>query len=133
MPDFVAGDFRIIFNTTGSRGRPGIRAGPMASAAARPRVGFSNGSGQPGTFFELLGSGQGPVALLATKSHPPIPPYPRDATSSVQNGAVAQADLAIAAEIFEDEDDTGFRPRGPATSARLKPLRSKSVSTWWAA
>ena len=117
VPDFVAGDFRIIFNYDRIQWETGdASGGTNGLGGSSARVGFSNGSGQPGTFFELLGSGQngalldgGSPSLVGNKVPPADPSLPVGRYQFVvQNGAVAQADLAIAAEIFEDEDDTGF-------------------------
>ena len=59
MPDFAPGDFRIIFNYDRIRWETGdASGGTNGLGGSSARVGFSNGSGQPGSFFELEGSGQ---------------------------------------------------------------------------
>ena len=90
----------------------------MVSAAASARVGFSNGSGQPGTLpSSSTGSGQngafldggGPGTLFAIKSQPPIRPYPGDATSSwCRMGGLPRPISPLRLEIIEDDDVTGF-------------------------
>jgi hypothetical protein len=154
VPDFVPGDFRIIFNYDAIRWETGdASSGTNGLGGSSARVGFSNGSGQPGTFFELTGSGQngalldgGSRSLVGNRVPPADPSLPAGRYQFVvQNGAVAQADLAIAAEIFEDEDDTGFdlvvRNFGPSDAvpvlatfdlvggggrARIKSIRPRS-------
>jgi hypothetical protein len=117
VPDFVPGDFRIIFNYDRILWETGdASSGTNGLGGSSARVGFSNGSGQPGSFFELTGSGQngalldgGSRSLVGSKVPFTDPSLPVGRYQFVvQNGAVAQADLAIAAEISEDEDDTGF-------------------------
>jgi hypothetical protein len=117
VPGFVPGDFRIIFNYDPILWETGdASSGTNGLGGSSARVGFSNGSGQPGSFFELTGSGQngalldgGPRSLVGNKLPFLDPSLPVGRYQFVvQNGAVAQADLAIAAEIIEDEDDTGF-------------------------
>jgi hypothetical protein len=133
VPDFVAGDFRIIFNYDRIQWETGDASGGTNGLGGNSaRVGFSNGSGQPGTFFELLGSGQngalldgGSRSLVGNKVPPADPSLPLGRYQFVvQNGAVAQADLAIAAEILEDEDDTGFdlvvRNFGPSAATPVE-------------
>ena len=154
VPPFVPGDFRIVFNYDAIRWETGdASSGTSGLGGNSARVGFSNGSGQPGTFFELTGSGQngalldgGSRSLVGNKVPPADPSLPVGRYQFVvQNGAVAQADLAIAAEIFEDEDDTGFdlvvRNFGPSDAvpvlatfdlvggggrARIKSIRPRS-------
>src|SRR5262249_22031267 len=57
--DVGDGDFDIEFNYDSIKWETGTASGGNASCqgGASARVGFSNGSGQPGTFFELAGSG----------------------------------------------------------------------------
>jgi hypothetical protein len=117
VPPFVPGDFRIVFNYDRIQWETGdVSGGTNGLGGSSARVGFSNGSGQPGTFFELTGSGQngalldgGSRSLVGNKVPSADPSLPVGRYQFVvQNGAVAQADLAIAAEIIEDDDDTGF-------------------------
>jgi Nidogen-like len=154
VPDFVPGDFRVIFNYDAIRWETGdASGGTNGLGGSSARVGFSNGSGQPGTFFELTGSGQngalldgGSRSLVGNKVPSADPSLPVGRYQFVvQNGAVAQADLAIAAEIIEDDDDTGFdlvvRNFGPSDAipvlatfdlvggggrARIKSIRPRS-------
>jgi hypothetical protein len=127
VPEFAPGDFRIIFNYDRIRWETGDASGGSACRADAPpasdglggcsaRVGFSNGSGQPGTFFELRGSGENGAlldgranSLVGNRVPPADTSLPRGRYQFVvQNGAVAQADLAVAAEAFEDGDDFVF-------------------------
>jgi Nidogen-like len=117
LSGFAPGDFRIIFNYDRILWETGdASSGTNGLGGSSARVGFSNGSGQPGSFFELTGSGQngalldgGSRSLVGSKVPFTDPSLPVGRYQFVvQNGAVAQADLAIAAEISEDEDDTGF-------------------------
>lgn len=117
VPDFAAGDFRIIFNYDRIQWETGdASGGTNGLGGSSARVGFSNGSGEPGTFFELSGSGQNGVlldggsrSLIRFKLPLADDSLPRGRYQFVvQNGAVAQADLAIAAEIIDDVDVTGF-------------------------
>jgi nidogen-like len=117
VPGFVPGDFRITFNYDQILWETGdFNGGINGLGVKSARVGFSNGSGQPGTFFELPGSGStgsfpdgGRHSLVGNKT--PI----GDATIPlgryqfvVRNGAIAQADLAIAAAFDVDGDKPGF-------------------------
>jgi hypothetical protein len=117
VPDFAPGDFRIIFNYDRIRWETGdASGGTNGLGGSSARVGFSNGSGQPGSFFELTGSGEsgalvngGSRSLVANRVPPADTSLPRGRYQFVvRNGAVAQADLAIAAEIIDEGDDTGF-------------------------
>jgi len=112
VPGFVPGDFRIVFNYDRILWETGDNSGGTNGLGGKSaRVGFSNGSGQPGTFFELLGSGSNGSFLdggthslvgnrLPTTESVPLGRY----QFVMRNGAIAQADLAIAADI----DDGGF-------------------------
>jgi hypothetical protein len=56
--DFAPGDFDIEFNYGQIQWETGDASGGVNGfGGASARVGFSNGTGQPGTFFELPGSG----------------------------------------------------------------------------
>lgn len=57
--DIAAGDFDIEFNYNSIQWETGQASGGsvVCQGGASARVGFSNGSGIPGTFFELPGSG----------------------------------------------------------------------------
>lgn len=113
LQDLSAGDFRIVFNYDRILWETGdFNSGINGLGGKSARVGFSNGSGQPGTFFELPGSGSN-GSLLDGGSHSLVgnrlPPAdgslpPGRYQFVVRNGAIAQADLAIAADI----DDEGF-------------------------
>ena len=133
VPDFAPGDFRIIFNYDRIQWETGdASGGTNGLGGSSARVGFSNGSGQPGTFFELPGSGEngalldgGSRSLVRNRIPPADPSLPRGRYQFVvQNGAVAQADLAIAAEIIEEGDDTGFdlvvRNFGPSDATPVR-------------
>jgi hypothetical protein len=135
VPGFIPGDFRIVFNYDRILWETGdASGGTNGLGGSSARVGFSNGSGQPGTFFELLGSGQngalldgGSLSLVGNKVPAADLSLPMGRYQLVvQNGAVAQADLAIAAEIFEDEDDTGFdlvvRNFGPSDATSVQAI-----------
>jgi Nidogen-like len=135
VPDFAAGDFRIIFNYDRIRWETGDASGGTNGLGGNSaRVGFSNGSGEPGTFFELEGSGQNgallngaPRSLVRNRIPPADTSLPRGRYQFVvRNGAVAQADLAIAAEIIEEGDDTGFdlvvRNFGPSDAVEVLAL-----------
>ena len=135
MPGFIPGDFRIVFNYDRILWETGdASSGTNGLGGNSARVGFSDGSGQPGTFFELTGSGQngalldgGPLSLVGNKVPAADPSLPIGRYQLVvQNVAVAQADLAIAAEIFEDEDDTGFdlvvRNFGPSDAIPVQAI-----------
>ncbi|KUG53851.1 hypothetical protein AVL61_15060 [Kocuria rosea subsp. polaris] len=64
--DRRAGDVDIVFNYDGITWEAGDASGGSDGLGGAPaRVGFSNGSGQVGTNFELVGSGQ-PGAFLDT-------------------------------------------------------------------
>lgn len=121
VPDFAPGDFRIVFNYDRILWETGDANGGINGLGGRSAlVGFSDGSGQPGTFFELPGSGSGPTGS-ATGSFPDggrhslvgnsLPPGDESLPLGryqfvVRNGAIAQADLAIAADA--DRDKRGF-------------------------
>jgi hypothetical protein len=153
--DFVPGDFRIVFNYDQIRWETGdASGGTQGLGGSSARVGFSNGSGQPGTFFELPGSGEN-GALLAGGSRSLVGHRVPAADPSlplgryqfvVRNGAIAQADLAIAAEIVDAEDETGFdltvrnfgpsdatpvqvsfELRGGGRRARIRAIRPRGV------
>ena len=158
VPDFAPGDFRIVFNYDRIQWETGdASGGTNGLGGSSARVGFSNGSGQPGTFFELPGSGQngalldgGSNSLVRNRIPAADPSLPRGRYQFVvQNGAIAQADLAISAEIFEDEDDTGFdlvvRNFGPSDAipvqavfdwrggdrrAEIKSIRPRQFCEW---
>ena len=57
--DIASGDFDIEFNFDGIQWETGQASGGDANClgGSSARVGYSNGSGLPGTFFELAGSG----------------------------------------------------------------------------
>ena len=136
VPGFIPGDFRIVFNYDRILWETGdASSGTNGLGGNSARVGFSDGSGQPGTFFELTGSGQngalldgGPLSLVGNKVPAADPSLSMGRYQFVvQNGAVAQADLAIAAEILgEDEDDTGFdlvvRNFGPSDATSVQAI-----------
>jgi hypothetical protein len=93
VPAFVPGDFRIVFNYDRIQWETGdLSGGSNGLAGNSARVGYSNGSAQPGTFFELMGSGtngilldSGALSLIASRipasdlSLPPGTPQVRGA------------------------------------------------------
>ena len=128
VPDFVPGDFRIVFNYDRILWETGDNDGGINGLGGRSaRVGFSNGSGQPGTFFELPGSGSngsfldGGTHSLVGNRLPPAESVPLGRYEFVvRNGAIAQADLAIAADIDDDGLEFVVRNFGPFTATRVK-------------
>lgn len=135
VPDFIAGDFRIIFNYDRIQWETGdASGGTNGLGGSSARVGFSNGSGQPGTFFELNGSGRsgslldgGALSLVGDRIPTADPSLPLGRYQFVvRNGGIAQADLAIAADIADDEDDAAFdlvvRNFGPSAAAEVQVL-----------
>jgi Ca2+-binding RTX toxin-like protein len=64
VPAFVPGDFRIVFNYDRIQWETGdASGGSNGFGGSSARVGYSNGSAQPGTFFELMGSGTNGILL----------------------------------------------------------------------
>lgn len=131
-PGFVPGDFRIILNYDRIQWETGDASGGINGlGGGSAAVGFSNGSGQPGTFFLLPGSGRngflldgGERSLVGGKIPLSDPSVPLGRYQFVvRNGVVAQADLAIAADIAEDEDELGFelvvRNFGPSDATEV--------------
>ena len=115
VPGFAPGDFRIVFNYDRILWETGdANSGINGLGGKSARVGFSDGSGQPGTFFELPGSASsgsfpdgGRHSLVGNSLPPGDESLPLGRYQFVvRNGAIAQADLAIAADA--DRDKRGF-------------------------
>jgi hypothetical protein len=128
VPGFVPGDFRIVFNYDRILWETGDgNSGTNGLGGKSARVGFSNGSGQPGTFFELPGSGSNGSFLdggthslvgnrLPTAESVPLGRY----QFVMRNGAIAQADLAIAADIDDGGLEFVVRNFGPFAATGVK-------------
>lgn len=118
VPGFVPGDFRIVFNYDRILWETGdFNSGINGLGGRSARAGFSSGSGQPGTFFELPGSGSngsfldgGGHSLVGNRLPPADESLPLGRYQFVvRNGVIDQADLAIAAAaIHDDGDKPGF-------------------------
>ncbi|MGZ8247050.1 nidogen-like domain-containing protein [Methylomagnum sp.] len=106
LPEHSPGDFQIMFNYDHIAWETGDASGGTGgTGGSTARVGFSNGTGQPGTFYELPGSGL-PFYFLSNvtglvRNRLPVADesLPEGRYQfSVRNGMVDQADLAIAVE-----------------------------------
>jgi hypothetical protein len=112
LQDFAPGDVLITFNYGQIQWETGDASGGTDGlGGSSARVGFSNGSGRPGTFFELPGSGASRALLdgrrlsLIGNRIPNNPSLPLGRYQFVvKNGEISEADLAIAVEM----DNTGF-------------------------